>query len=193
MWIAEVLFYAWKLVIIITHYVLRWKTILSHLLPFRVNWAGHTNLKNWQAYRKKNKKLLTFPSTSRCLIHSFSLLVSKETESMHRWRQKFRAPNQSSSTPCNAGSRHEKKYLDDKKKIILKNSVRFHMTKMLYYPFPSGARSWITLCWQSCGTGGSKILPFGNCAAAMLSTEHIQTIPTIDFIFFNSAGNNIFI
>lgn len=54
---------------------------------------------------------LTFPSTILCLTHSFSLLVSNDTESMHRLRQKFLAPNQSSSTPCNAGSRHEKKYL----------------------------------------------------------------------------------
>lgn len=55
--------------------------------------------------------LLTLSLTKRCLIHSFSLLVSNETESMQRLRQKLRADNQSCSTPCRAGSRHEKKYL----------------------------------------------------------------------------------
>lgn len=40
-----------------------------------------------------------FPSISRCLTHSFSGDVSTETESMHRWRQKFLADNQSSSFP----------------------------------------------------------------------------------------------
>lgn len=43
----------------------------------------------------------TFPSMSLCLIHSFSGDVSTDTASMQRWRQKFLAPNQSSSLPGN--------------------------------------------------------------------------------------------
>lgn len=66
---------------------------------------------------KRRYSFLTFPSIILCLTHSFSLLVSNDTESIHLLRQKFLAPNQSSSTPCNAGSRHEKKYLDNGNQI----------------------------------------------------------------------------
>uniref|UniRef100_A0A182J7J8 Uncharacterized protein n=1 Tax=Anopheles atroparvus TaxID=41427 RepID=A0A182J7J8_ANOAO len=54
---------------------------------------------------------LTRPSTILALIHSFSGLVSTDTLSMQRWRQKFRASSQSFSTPRCVGSRQEKKYL----------------------------------------------------------------------------------
>lgn len=57
--------------------------------------------------------ILTLSPTKRDLIHSFSLLVSNETESMQRLRQKLRTANQSCSTPCKAGSLHEKKYLHE--------------------------------------------------------------------------------
>uniref|UniRef100_A0A8D8F147 (northern house mosquito) hypothetical protein n=1 Tax=Culex pipiens TaxID=7175 RepID=A0A8D8F147_CULPI len=81
------------------------------------------------------------PSTILCLIHSFSGLVSTDTLSMHRCRQKLRASSQSFSTPARVGSRHEKKY-----------------------PLPSGARSWTIRLAHSCGFGASRTRPFGNWA-----------------------------
>lgn len=130
---------------------------------------------------------LTFSSTIRFLIHSFSLLVSIETESMQRFRQKFRAPSQSSSTPRRAGSRHEKKYLRQK---INRIKRLFYFREWFFnfvYPFPSGARSWMVRSAHSAGTGGSKIRPLGNWANAKHMTELKHITATARFIFAFSA------
>lgn len=50
---------------------------------------------------------------------------------------------------------------------------------VIAYPLPSGARSWITRWAHRFGTGGSKILPFGNWAK---HTLRIEAKTTKDFI-----------
>ena len=135
--------------------------------------------------RRKNSKFLfgcwtsfpfsPFPSISRCLTHSFSGDVSTETESMHRWRQKFLADNQSSSFPA-----------------FSEDFVTFYFDKIIWshkpcvfwslhenqYPFPSGLLSWITRCAHNAGTGGSRIRPLGNCAKLSPRIE-VNTINTL--------------
>lgn len=123
---------------------------------------------------------LTFPSTILCLIHSFSGDVSTDTESMQRWRQKFLAPNQSSSLPAS----NKEKFNKSDRQV---SATFFHAPWVLWslqlnqYPFPSGLLSWITRCAHRAGFGGSRILPFGNCAMLSPMTDTI-TINT--FIFF---------
>lgn len=109
--------------------------------------------------KNSENSINTLSSTMRRLIHSFSWLVSNETESIQRWRQKFRALNQSTSTPFNAGSRHEKKY-----------------------PFWSGARSWMVRWAHNAATGASKTWP-SACWAKQASTNKMkQTIAENTFI-----------